>query len=234
MIEYDQLAEQYATNRQIHPGVLDALRRSIRPGDTVLEVGCGTGNYIGALSPGAACWGCDLSAGMLAQARAKGVPLWMAQAEYTGCRDDRFDLAFSVDVIHHLPRPAAYFREMGRILRPGGRICTVTDSAWIIRHRRPLSDYFPETVPLELDRYPRLSQLRQWMERAGFQNLAEEMVEFTYPVTDSRPYRDKSFSALHLIPATAFQRGLQKMEQDLQAGPIPGLARYVLLWGERR
>ena len=40
--------------------------------------------------------------------------------------------------------------ETARTLRPGGWVCTVTDSAEIIRRREILSGYFPETVAIEL------------------------------------------------------------------------------------
>jgi SAM-dependent methyltransferase len=36
-----------------------------------------------------------------------------------------FDAIAAVDVVHHLPRPADFFREASRVLRPGGRIATV-------------------------------------------------------------------------------------------------------------
>jgi SAM-dependent methyltransferase len=146
---------------------------------------------------------------------------------------DFFDLIFSVDVIHHLDDHLKHFREAYQVLRPGGRICTVTDSAWIIRHRQPLAIYFPESVKVDLDRYPRVADLREAMEEVGFSDLSETTVEFPYRITDIQAYRDKAFSSLHLIPEEAFQRGIERMEEDLRIGPIPGVSRYLLLWGTR-
>ena len=59
-----------------------------------------------------------------------------------------------MDVIHHVVDRAAYYREAYRVLKPGGQVCTVTDSPWIIRHRQPLSEYFPETMPVETGPLP--------------------------------------------------------------------------------
>ena len=145
-----------------------------------------------------------------------------------------FDLVFSVDVIHHLENITAYFREIQRVLKPGGRVCTVTDSDWSIRHRTPLAAYFPETVEVDLERYPRSDELYQAMRAAGLAELAEHQVEFPYQLTDAQAYRDKAFSSLHLIREEAWRCGLERMEEDLRSGPIPCMSRYVLIWGTRQ
>jgi len=236
-IEYDQIAEAYAQHRGIHPGVLAALCAAATPDSRALEVGCGTGNYIAALQAevGCLCWAIDPSVEMLAQARAHGTAVHLIQGR--GERIDldpaSFDLLFSVDVIHHVADHAAYYREAYRVLAPGGRICTATDSAWIIRHRQPLSTYFPETVPPELARYPRIATLRAHMAAAGFDDLEERTVEYTYLLHDVGAYRARTFSALHLISEEAFQRGLARMEHDLAEGPIVCTPRYTLLWGRK-
>lgn len=107
----------------------------------------------------------------------------------------------------------------------------MTDSEEIIYRRRPLTNYFPETVEIELQRYPRISDLRAMMEGAGFGDLQEIMAELAYPLVDIQKYRDKAFSSLHLISAEAFERGIRRLEQDLQDHPIDAVSLYVLLWG---
>jgi SAM-dependent methyltransferase len=236
-VNYDDIAPAYARHRGIHPGVLAALCAAATPASRVLEVGCGTGNYVAALQAevGCTCWGVDPSPEMLARARARRSAVQFAQGrgEELDVEPTSFDLLYSVDVIHHVTDHDAYYRQAYRALAPGGRACTVTDSAWIIRHRQPLSTYFPETVPPELARYPRIEALRAHMAAAGFGGLDERTVEHSYLLHDAGPYRARTFSALHLISEEAFQRGLARMERDLARGPIVCTPRYVMVWGTR-
>jgi ubiquinone/menaquinone biosynthesis C-methylase UbiE len=237
MINYDDLAAEYARNRRLHPRVFEHLRRAIRAESRVLEVGCGTGNYISALqeSSGCAAWGIDPSAEMLARAQARSVQVCFqpGRAERLDFAAGSLDFIYSVDVIHHVRDHAAHFAESYRALAEGGRVCTVTDSEEIIRRREPLSVYFPESVEVELRRYPPISRLCGWMAEAGFVEISEEMVEFAYDLSDIQPYRDRAFSSLHLISEKAFQRGLTRLEADLAREAIPCVSRYLLLWGSK-
>ena len=203
----------------------------------MLEVGCGTGNYIIAQEglTGCSCWGLDPSEGMLARARERSetVRFQAGQAEGLPLPEESFDLVFSVDAIHHVgDRPQA-FREAFRVLTAGGKVCTATDSDWIIRNLQPLATYFPDTVTVDLGRYPSLDELRDGMAKAGFLDVTEQIVEFPYQLTDARPYRERAVSWLRLIPEDAFRAGLERLERELRAGPVACVSRYVLLWGRR-
>ncbi len=236
---YDKLAAEYAQHRMVHPEVLRNLLITGFPTikSRVLEIGCGTGNYILAIKSivGCECWGLDPSKKMLdvANQRSPAVALQQGRAEKIHLASSTFDLAFSVDVIHHVQGHKTYVQEAYRILKPGGKFCTVTDSEWIIRNRQPLSNYFPELVEIELNRYPRVEKLHTWMEAAGFKDIIEHTVEFTDDLIDIREYRERAYSALHLLSEADFQRGIARMEADLAKGPIQRTSRYILIWGTR-
>jgi SAM-dependent methyltransferase len=201
----------------------------------VLELGCGTGNYIRALSERTGCvgWGFDPSAAMLAQARigvSRRLHWGYAEADYTGLADAQFHLTFCVDVVHHLTNRTEVFEEAHRVLQPGGAICLSTDSENIIWSHEPLSIYWPETVEAELARYPRVETLRAELRAAGFVRLSQLEVESGGLLPDSGPFRAKVFSCLRALSEEVYQQGLARMEADLVKGPISFMSRYLLLW----
>jgi SAM-dependent methyltransferase len=166
-------------------------------------------------------------------ARPERVGWLLGRAEQLGFAAEAFDLVFSVDVIHHISDKAAFYREAARILQNGGYACTITDSEEIIRQREVLSGYFPETVEVELARYPRLADLEGWMAEAGLASLGTVLVEEPFEISGAQPYRDKAFSSLHLISEEAWRAGLERLEQALARGPIRGASRYACLWGRK-
>jgi SAM-dependent methyltransferase len=234
---YQTIARAYSRHRRVHPGVVNGLISTAQLGSdsSVLEVGCGTGNYLAALNEVAAChcWGIDPSEAMLAEAR-KNCPeaqISCAPAERMALASDYFDLAFAVDVIHHISDRPQAFRECRRVLRANGKLCLVTDSPEIIRSREPLSTYFPETVEVELARYPDIDTLEAELRDAGFSDISATEVEIRQELAGIEPYRAKVFSSLRLISPEAFERGLKRLEQDFHSKPIRCVSRYVLLWG---
>jgi len=238
-INYDPLAAGYVRYRRVHPRVRERLlqRGGITSAARVLEVGCGTGNYIVAVQEATGCiaWGLDPSVEMLAWARARSdyVAFLLGVAEALPLKAGACTHLFTVDVIHHLRDRSAFFREAHRVLADGGIICTVTDSADIIRHREPLADCFPETVEVDLRRYPSVPQLMAEMRAAGFAGTAQEVVEYAFETRDISIYRERGLSTLLLLPDDAFRRGLSRLERLAARGPIRVVLRYVMLWGHR-
>ena len=125
-IQYNKIAENYAWFRESD---LDAVEKLILGSgissiSKILEIGCGTGNYVVELQRhvGCPCWGVDPSPEMIRRAKTQNgrVNFSVGFAEDLGFEDEFFDFAFSVDVIHHVDNLAGYFREAYRILRPQG------------------------------------------------------------------------------------------------------------------
>jgi ubiquinone/menaquinone biosynthesis C-methylase UbiE len=236
LLDYDRSADAYARHRGVHPGVVRAIveRGGVGPQTRVLDVGCGTGNYARALGSLTGCRmsGVEPSAEMLDRARcAVWESLVQGRAERLPFPDGAFDLIMTTDVIHHVGDRDAYFREAARVLRPGGRIATITDSSEDLARRRPLTSHFPETLAIERERYPPVSQLLAEMAAAGFVSPALESVELEYELSDLQPYREQAFSSLLLIDEDAFQRGIACLEAELRSGPIQALSLYTIVWG---
>ena len=133
--EYARLASGYdrrwsfyvrATSRET------LARLPIRPTDSLLDVGCGTGSLLYQLSnshPQAHLTGIDPCPEMLAIARgrlASTIELKQGWAEEIPYSDDTFDLVVSCNVFHYIRQPVAALREMLRVLRPAGKL-VITD-----------------------------------------------------------------------------------------------------------
>jgi SAM-dependent methyltransferase len=98
-----------------------------RPGELVLDIGCGDGTLTQQISAaGAKAIGLDASPEMVEVARAKGVDAYVADAqaldlEAQRSRFGRFDAAFSNAALHWMLDPNAVARGVFALLRPGGR-----------------------------------------------------------------------------------------------------------------
>jgi ubiquinone/menaquinone biosynthesis C-methylase UbiE len=239
MTDFNEFASKYSEHRKSDPAVLEHLISIGRVGDSsrVLEVGCGTGNYITALraATGCSCFGIDRSQSMLSIATEKkpDVDFQLADAEELIFPQEYFDFIFSVDAIHHIENPRAYFAEAFRTLDAGGTLCTATESEWMIRDRLPLASHFPEIVDAELARYPSIAALSEHMKQARFEDIAKNSTKTLYCVDDATPFREKVFSSLRAISEDAFQRGMVRLERDLQEGAIRGVSHCVLLSGTK-
>ncbi|GGU76397.1 methyltransferase [Streptomyces albospinus] len=144
---------------------------AITPRDRVLDIGCGAGCTTRLAARRAAdgrAVGLDLSAPMLARARASAhrEGLTNAAFEQTDVQvhafdDDPFDVAISRYGVMFFADPVAAFANIGRALRPGGRLAFICGAAaerneWFqllgaLRPHLPLGDFGTPSSPLPAD-----------------------------------------------------------------------------------
>jgi predicted TPR repeat methyltransferase len=121
----------YRAPALVAEAVSECLGRSAT-GRTVLDAGCGTGLCAALLKPFAGrLIGIDLSEGMLAQARGRGLYDELHQAELTAYmqqHDARYDVIVSADTLVYFGALDEATRAAALALRPGGFLCFTVEA----------------------------------------------------------------------------------------------------------
>ena len=99
------------------------LSNGLRPEHRLLDVGCGTGGTIKVLQGLCQPFGIDFSPQALRYTREKtGAGVAVADATALPFRSGSFDFAIALDVIEHIRDDVAVLTEIGRVLKPGGKL----------------------------------------------------------------------------------------------------------------
>ena len=163
---------------------------------TILEAGCGTGNYLKAIEPHvASLTGIDFNEGMLAQARAKlgdSVRFTWGSILEMPFDDSQFDGITCNQVLHHLdkgpavaddpadwpkshsPNVTRFVKEAFRVLKPGGVLVINTASHKQMREAYWWAELIPMAVARCECRMPDVGPLTRILTVAGFEVVLVE------------------------------------------------------------
>jgi len=168
----------------------------LRPGRTVLEIGCGTGMFTELFAAtGARIVAVDISPDLLAKALARRLPADRVRFEQRRVEDlerthpaikswapEGFDSVIGSSVLHHLDIPAA-IETCKRLLAPGGRVAfaepnLLNPQVWM---ERTFRSWFPYVSPDEtaIVRW----ELKRQLESAGFFDIAITPFDWLHPAT---------------------------------------------------
>jgi len=164
---YDRLSRWYdllaGSERRLTEMALQKL--AAQPGETVLEIGPGTGHALLSLGrtagPLGTVLGLDLSAGMLSQARRRLSRSGLSNGAHLMCGDggalplksssvDAILMSFTLELFD-TPEMTTVLQECRRVLRSAGRLCVVALSrnngrAWVLRLYEWAHERFPDWV----------------------------------------------------------------------------------------
>jgi ubiquinone/menaquinone biosynthesis C-methylase UbiE len=172
-----------------------AAESGARPGDRVLDVGCGTGYFTRlmaqAVAPGGTAHGVDPSSDAITEARRvtrlDNCTFGEGVAEALGAPDGAYDVVVSSWMIHHLPESLRHraIAEMYRMLRPGGTV--------LISEFRPPASRIGRRLITKLTGHSamannRVDLLDPMIRKAGFeQPHSGELRPWTYYIHARRP-----------------------------------------------
>jgi SAM-dependent methyltransferase len=194
------------------------IREGDLAGRRVLDVGCGTGKFVAALSDRAKVWGVDASPEMLevARSRAPRVRFKQASAEALPFKDGWFERVTMWLVVHLVDRPRV-FAEARRVLAADGRIAVATfDPSYfgVFWFR----DYFPSMEEIDLARFPTREDFETELAAAGFEAPSFTRLSQRATVTREQALeriRGRHIATFDLISDEEYEAGLARAEREV-------------------
>ena len=239
-VDYDQIAATYDRRYQQndYSGVEAALIAFVgeHVDQRVLEVGCGTGHWLGLLcDSGTRVTGLDVSAQMLAYARTRAPKAALAQgsAEHLPWASDSFDRVFCINAFHHFQDKVAFLTEAMRVLRPSGLMMTVGLDPHAGVDRWYIYEYFENALEIDRRRYPASRQIREWMQAAGFDDCVTREIQHMPVRLAAREALEQgrleksATSQLSVLTDEEYRRGIDRVREAIESAEVRGESLYL-------
>jgi SAM-dependent methyltransferase len=196
-------------------------RAKAKPGERVLDVGCGCGATSVALArqvaPSGSVLGVDISGPMLTYAREiapQGLPLDFVLADATVHPFDpeRFDLLVSRFGVMFFADPTLSFANMRRALRPDGRVTFVCwreprENPWLTVSLQAVYQHVPKPPPVEPDEpgpfsFASEERVTRILRDAGYRDITMERADLSLDIAIGQGLEAAVRSALEIGPAS--------------------------------
>jgi 2-polyprenyl-6-hydroxyphenyl methylase/3-demethylubiquinone-9 3-methyltransferase len=204
----------------LNPARLDYIEaRSGLAGRRVLDIGCGGGLLAeGMARRGARVTGIDLAPGAIEVARLHALEAGIAvdyrlvAAEaHAESKPGGYDLVTCLEMLEHVPEPAAIVAAIARLVRPGGDVVcsTINRNAKSFALAIVGAEYLLGLLPRGTHQYARLirpSELARWARDANLETLDLAGLEYNPATRTARISADTSVNYLaHLRRPAAVQ-----------------------------
>ncbi|HET6992098.1 MAG TPA: class I SAM-dependent methyltransferase [Bacteroidia bacterium] len=241
MTLYDQIGNTYNLTRKADPYLAERIytHLSPKPAGVYMEIGCGTGNYLKALSDkGLKFYGVDPSSTMLEQAKEKNssATFIQAMAENIPLATDFFDGATAILTFHHWANKLQGLKEINRVLKPGAKFVLFSYTPQQMRGYW-LYHYFPKMIERCIPMTPEIPGMEKLFNESGFSLVKTEKYFIRDDLQDQFLYSNKHFPERYLSAeirnnASAFrafsdpeevEQGVMLLEKDIKSGKIKSI-----------
>ena len=238
-LDYDSIAAHYDRRylENDYSGVENALMVFLGPDLTgrVLEVGCGTGHWLGLLDSGIRAAGVDASGNMLTYARAQAPRAALAhgRAEHLPWANEAFERVFCINALHHFEDKIRFLAEARRVLVPGGHMMTVGLDPHTGVDRWYIYEYFEPVLAIDKRRYPAASQIRDWMHALQFTGVRTSEVQHLPVRLPARAALEQGRldkggkSQLAVLTDEEYQRGVDRIRRALESAEARGESLHL-------
>ncbi|HEC61383.1 MAG TPA: class I SAM-dependent methyltransferase [bacterium] len=231
---YDEASGHYDFSRRAGGRTSELLIELLNPTKDawILDLGCGTGNFLTELDTiSAKLLGLDVSAGMLAQARAKTsrAELILSDGVAMPLQDRSFQAAYCILVLHHISDKIGLMSEVYRILHRQGRFVIQSCSHeqlstfWFYH-------YFPRGLEIDRKRFTDFTELSGMLMEVGFKDISihpcpfEALFKETPELYLDRSYRDGNSTFFFLTPEE-IKQGCERIKEDVRSGRAAEIVR---------
>lgn len=240
---YDKVGKGYNTTRSADPYLTGRLHDLLAPitNGKYIDVGCGTGNYLAALSKlGLDITGIDPSERMLSEARKKlpDTILHQATAENIPFENEIFNGATATFTVHHWANLQNGLNEINRVLKPGSKLVLLSFTPQQLLGYW-LCHYFPKTMQRSAEVVLSIEEMTALFKTAGFSKVGIEKYFVHDELTDHFLYSNKYRPERYLDPvvrngASSFtvyadeqevHNGLIQLEKDIESGEINNIIK---------